>query len=112
MRFHLRSTPLLLAGAAAALVLAAGLPTAGRQPPGGPDLLKQEPHPTANGKPLPNRDDVMRKQREYLAARYDLSGRTDPEVKMSGGRKAVPVGPTAKLPEGVTWEQLGQMSPD
>ena len=44
-----------------------------------------------------------------LASRYVLDARTDPAVTMSGG-KPVPVGPTAKL-AGVTWEQLGQMTP-
>jgi cytochrome c peroxidase len=45
-----------------------------------------------------------------LAARYDLEVRTDPAVRMSGG-KSIPVGPTARL-TGVTWEQLGQMTPE
>src|SRR5450759_2549771 len=45
-----------------------------------------------------------------LASRYVLDARTDPVVKMSGG-KPIPVGPTAKL-AGVTWEQLGQMMPE
>lgn len=89
-----------------------------RTPPGGPDILKsepthtKEPRPTAEGKPLPNRDEVARKQREYLQARYDLSGRTHPAVKMSGGRKPVPVGPTARLAAGTSWEQLGRMTPE
>ena len=71
-----------------------------------------DPRPTAGGKPLPNRDDVMKKAREYLSQRYDLSGKTDPNTKMSGGRKNVPMGPTARLPQGLTWEQVGNMSPD
>jgi cytochrome c peroxidase len=88
-----------------------------RQPATGPDILKQEPtnrqeaRPTADGKPLPDKAEVMRRARQYLEARYDLSGRTDPNVKMSGGRKNIPTGPTARL-NGVTWEQLAQMSPE
>jgi cytochrome c peroxidase len=88
-----------------------------RQPATGPDILKQEPtnrqeaRPTADGKPLPDKAEVMRRARQYLEARYDLSGRTDPNVKMSGGRKNIPTGPTARL-KGVTWEQLAQMSPE
>src|SRR5687768_13938963 len=64
-----------------------------RTPPAGPDILKQEPtntsepRPNAGGKPLPDRAEVARKQRAYLESRFDLSGRTDPNVKMSGGRK-------------------------
>lgn len=89
-----------------------------RQPPGGPDILKQEPtntqegRPMAGTKPLPDRTDVMSRHRKYLIARYDLSGRTDPKLTMSGGRKLVPIGPTALLPEGLTWEQLGRMRPE
>lgn len=88
-----------------------------RQPATGPDILRQEPtnrqepRPTADGKPLPDKAEVMRRARQYLEARYDLSGRTDPNVRMSGGRKNIPVGPTARL-DGVTWEQLARMPPE
>jgi len=54
----------------------------------------------------------MKRQHRYLRERFDLSGRTDPKVTMSGGRKHVPVGPTARLARGVTWEQLGEMAPE
>ena len=52
---------------------------------------------------------VMDAQRKLLAKRYDLTPHPDPETKMSRG-KAVLRGPTARLPEGVTWEALGKMS--
>jgi cytochrome c peroxidase len=45
-----------------------------------------------------------------LAQRYDLSRRVDESVRMTRG-KPIPVGPTAKL-KGVTWEQLGSMTPE
>ncbi len=89
-----------------------------RQPAQGPDIIEQEPtntdepRPTNAGEPLPNRDEVMEKHRQYMEARFDLSGKTHPEIMMSGGRKPIPVGPTARLAEGVTWEALGQMSPE
>jgi cytochrome c peroxidase len=89
-----------------------------KQPASGPDILRQEPtnaqeaRPTAGGKPLPDKTEVMRRQMQYLNERYDLSGRTDPTVTMSGGRKHIPVGPTARLASGVTWEALGRMSPE
>jgi cytochrome c peroxidase len=54
---------------------------------------------------------VMAAQRELLAARYNLEPQLDPEVTMTRG-KPIPVGPTARLPEGVTWDRLGQMNPD
>lgn len=53
---------------------------------------------------------VMAAHQKLLEARYDLSRRVDPDVKMTRG-KPIPVGPTARL-KGVTWEQLGRMSPD
>lgn len=53
---------------------------------------------------------VMADHQKLLDARYDLSRRVDPDVKMTRG-KPIPVGPTARL-KGVTWEQLGKMSPD
>jgi cytochrome c peroxidase len=57
-------------------------------------------------------EEVTRRQAEYLQQRFDLAGRTHPTVKMSGGRKAVPVGPTARLPAGVTWDRLARMAPE
>lgn len=54
---------------------------------------------------------VMAAQRELLARRYNLQPRLDPAVKMSRG-KPLAVGPTAKLREGMTWEQLATMSAD
>src|SRR5258705_4122581 len=53
---------------------------------------------------------VMAEHQRLIEARYDLSRRVDPNVKMTRG-KSIPVGPTARL-KGVTWEQLGKMSPD
>jgi cytochrome c peroxidase len=66
----------------------------------------------AGGKPLPDRAEVKERQKEYLEKRFDLSGRTDPMVTMSGGKKRIPIGPTARLAEDVTWESLGRMTPD
>ncbi len=55
--------------------------------------------------------EVMSKHMEMLRERYDLSGKTDPVAKMSGG-KPLPVGPTAKISSGISWESLGAMSPE
>ncbi len=57
-----------------------------------------------------NKDKVMAAAMRLLEERYDLTRRVDPNVKMTRG-KPIPVGPTAKLKGGVTWEQLGRMSP-
>ncbi len=77
-----------------------------------PPASGSEARPTAEGKPLPNRDEVMARQRQYLQQRFDLSGKTHPTIRMSGGRKPIPVGPTARLAPGMTWETLGALSPD
>jgi len=55
--------------------------------------------------------DVISKHMALLNERYDLSGRTDPDARMSGG-KPLPIGPTAKLRSGLTWDSLGTMPPD
>ena len=54
---------------------------------------------------------VMKKQMDLLSERYDLSNRPAQGVTMSRG-KAVQEGIRAKLPAGVTWAQLGVMSPE
>jgi cytochrome c peroxidase len=54
---------------------------------------------------------VMEAQRKLLESRYNLTPRLDATAKMSRG-KPLPVGPTARLKEGATWERLGNMSPE
>src|SRR5262249_33844946 len=56
--------------------------------------------------------EVMRRQAELLQARYDLSNRPIPDIFMSGARKAVQGGVRVRLPQGVTWDMLAQMTPD
>jgi cytochrome c peroxidase len=54
---------------------------------------------------------VMAAQKKLLESRYNLKAKLDPEAKMSRG-KPLPVGPTALLDEGMTWEKLVQLSPE
>lgn len=56
------------------------------------------------------KEDFMERQRALLEERYDLSDNPS-DVMMSGGRRAVQQGVRVQLPEGVTWQQLSQMSP-
>jgi cytochrome c peroxidase len=58
-----------------------------------------------------DKDAVMERQKKLLEERYDLTPRPDPKVAMSRG-KPIQVGPTARLPEGVTAEKLFGMSSD
>jgi cytochrome c peroxidase len=53
---------------------------------------------------------VMSAQRKLLEQRYNLQPKLDPTVKMSRG-KPLPVGPTARLAQGMTWDRLGTMAP-
>jgi cytochrome c peroxidase len=56
------------------------------------------------------RPKVMADQRALLESRYDLNPRLDPVVKMSRG-KPLPVGPTARLRDGLNFDRLGDLSP-
>jgi cytochrome c peroxidase len=55
--------------------------------------------------------EVMKRQMDLLNERYDLSNRPAKGVTMSGG-KAVQEGVRAKLPKGMTWEKLANMTPE
>jgi cytochrome c peroxidase len=76
-----------------------------------PVIIGQESFDTMMAKDKAGKAAVMARQKALLEERYDLSRRVDPKVTMTRG-KPVPVGPTAKLPAGVSWEQLAAMSPD
>ncbi len=56
------------------------------------------------------RPDVMAAQRKLLESRYNLQAKLDSNVTMARG-KPIAVGPTARLAEGVTWEELAALSP-
>jgi cytochrome c peroxidase len=62
-------------------------------------------------KDMADKDGVMKRQHALLEERYDMTPRPDPAVKMTRG-KPIPVGPTAKLHDGMTWEKLAEMAPD
>jgi cytochrome c peroxidase len=70
----------------------------------------EEPFEVVRARDKANKPRVMAAAMRLLETRYDLTPHPDPVVKMTHG-KAIPVGPTARL-KGVTWEQLGAMSPD
>jgi cytochrome c peroxidase len=52
-----------------------------------------------------------KRHQALLAARYDLADRPAPGVTMSRG-KPVQAGVRAKLPQGMTWDQLAALSPE
>ncbi len=76
-----------------------------------PVLLGQESFATMMAKDKAGKADIMARQKALLEERYDLILRAHKGVKMTRG-KSIPMGPTAKLPEGLTWEKLAKMSPE
>src|SRR3954451_23132398 len=54
---------------------------------------------------------VMAAQRKLLEQRYILEPKFDPQVKMFRG-KPVPIGPTARLTTGMSWQQIGELRPE
>ena len=59
-----------------------------------------------------NRPKVMEERRKYMVQRYDFNGCVTTEVTMCRG-KPLPVGPVARLPQGVaTWERLAALGPE
>ena len=55
--------------------------------------------------------EIMKRQMDLLDERYDLADKPAPGVTMSRG-KAVQAGVRVKLPAGMTWERLSEMTPD
>ena len=55
--------------------------------------------------------EVMKRQLDLLGMRYDLSNRPASGVTMSRG-KPIQEGVRARLPQGLTWTQLGVMGPE
>src|SRR6266567_460980 len=73
--------------------------------------VNEEPFDVVRARDKANKTGVMAAQQRLLEARYNLTRRVDENVRMTRG-KPIPVGPTARLKSGVTWEQLGKMSPE
>lgn len=81
-----------------------------KDPPSSFMPVIEEPFDVVRARDKANKARVNAAAMRLLETRYDLSRRVDPDVKMTHG-KSIPVGPTARL-KGVTWDQLGRMSPD
>ena len=59
---------------------------------------------------IADKPNVMAAQRKLLEQRYNLAPKLDPDIKMTRG-KPLAVGPTARLPNGLSWQSLAQMIP-
>jgi cytochrome c peroxidase len=113
-------TALLISGLTA--MLARGTSAQQRQPaPPKADLPKPDEAPPPKeespefqeivAKRMAVKEATAKKHQALLNERYDLANRPAQGVKMSRG-KAVQGGVRVKLPQGVTWEKLGEMSPE
>lgn len=71
----------------------------------------EEPFDVVRARDKAAKSRVMAAALKLLEERYDLRRRVDESVRMTRG-KSIPVGPTARLKSGVTWDQLGRMSPE
>jgi len=80
-------------------------------PPSSFSPVIEEPFDVVLRRDKANKPRVMAAAKRLLEERYDLTRRVDANTKMTRG-KPVPMGPTARIKGGVTWEQLGRMSPD
>lgn len=76
-----------------------------------PVLLGKESFQDMRAKDKAGKAAIMERQKQLLEERYELASKPHQNVKMSRG-KPIQVGPTAKLPQGVTWEQLAAMPPN
>ena len=70
----------------------------------------EEPFEVVRARDKAAKAGVMAAHQTYLEERYDLRRRVNETVRMTRG-KPIPVGPTARLKSGTTWERLGSMSP-
>jgi cytochrome c peroxidase len=70
----------------------------------------REPFASVMSRMKAAKSDVMRKHMALLEQRYDLSNRAAKGVTMSRN-KAVQEGVRVKLAQGVTWDQIGSMTP-
>ena len=74
-----------------------------------PVLLGKESFQTVMARDKADKEPTIARQKKLLEERYQLASRPDGKVTMSRG-KPIQVGPAARLPEGMTWDQLAAMS--
>ena len=82
-----------------------------RQPSSYTPVVSSEDFASLMARLKAEKAEVMRRQQSLLNERYDLADRAAAGVTMTGG-KPVQDGVRVKLSRGMTWQQLGQMTPD
>src|SRR4029077_4266240 len=74
-----------------------------------PVLLGKTSFDAVRAKDKADKPAVQARQKKLIEERYDLAAHPDKKLTMTRG-KPIQVGPTAKLPEGKTWDDLAKMS--
>src|SRR5258705_12470016 len=110
-RMKVLATLVLLLTATAVVVITQGTSAQQQQRPSSYMPVIEEPFEVVRTRDKAAKAGVMAAHLRLLDERYDLTRRVDESVRMTRG-KPRPVGPTAKLRKSVTWEHLGQMTPD
>ncbi|EEF59160.1 hypothetical protein [Pedosphaera parvula] len=121
MRIQLLMMP-ALAVVSAALLIVSPRANAQQPPPQQPKPADQrpssyifpvtvEPFDVVRARDKEAKPRVMAEHQKLLDERYDLRRHVDENVHMTRG-KPIPVGPTAKIKNGLTFEQVSKMSPD
>jgi cytochrome c peroxidase len=95
----------------AAVLVTQGSRAQQQQPPSSYMPVIEEPFNIVLARDKAAKPRVMAAAQRLLEQRYDLRRHVDENVRMTRG-KPIPVGPTARLKSGVTWEQLGRMTPE
>jgi cytochrome c peroxidase len=111
MRFRILITLALGLTVVATLLVTRHAGAQKQEPPSSFMPVVEEPFDVVRARDKANKARVNGAAQRLLEQRYDLTRRVDESVKMTRG-KPIPVGPTAKLKDGVTWEALGRLSPD
>ena len=109
-RIRVLLTLVLMLAGVAILIVTSGA-RAQQQRPSSFSPVIEEPFDVVRARDKANKAAVAAAHQRLLEERYDLSRRVDESVRMTRG-KPIPVGPTAKLKRGLTWDQLGRMTPE
>ena len=94
------------------LLLAVPTVVIAQQPTSYSPVALTEPFEAVKTRMEAAKPEVMQRQMDLLEERYDLSDNPIPGVASAGRGKPVQGGVRVKLPEGVSWEDLANMTPE
>lgn len=109
-RKRLRVVTWVIACSLVAVVAVVYAETAKKQTSYSPVVIT-EPFDSIKARMTAAKPEIMKRQMDLLNTRYDLSNRPAKGVTMSRG-KPIQEGVRVKLPAGMTWEKLADMTPD